>query len=72
MVEIVASSKREIRFRAYELLRQLDLQTAAAMSQVAYGHLSGAEWDGLCIEHRKAFEDWMTFAAKMSVADDIT
>lgn len=61
---------REKQFRAYELLRKLDLQTAAIMSQVAYGHISGAGWDYLCGQHRKTFEDWMTFAVTMDVPED--
>ncbi|MFG0630118.1 hypothetical protein [Pseudomonas sp. xss_2] len=63
LVAAVAQMNREKQFRAYELLRKLDAQTATAMSQIAYGHISGAEWDYICGQHRKAFEDWMIFAA---------
>ena len=60
---------REKQFRAYELLRELDMQTTATMSQVAYGHISGAEWDYVCSQHRKGFEHWMAFAATIDKPD---
>ena len=69
LVTTMDKLNREKQFRAYELLRKLDMQTAATMSQVAYGHISGAEWDYVCGQHRKAFEDWMAFAATIDKPD---
>ena len=55
----VTKLDRERQFQAYELLRKLDMQTAATMSQVAYGCTTGAA------QHRKAFDEWMSFAATL-------
>jgi len=69
-VATVVKVNREKQFRAYELLRKLDTQTATAMNQVAYGHIVGAEWGYMCSQHRKAFEDWMIFASTIEDSED--
>lgn len=61
----VTKLDRERQFQAYELLRKLDMQTAATMSQLAYGCTTGAGWDYVCAQHRKAFDEWMSFAATL-------
>lgn len=61
----VTKLDRERQFQAYELLRKLDMQTSATMSQVAYGCTTGAGWDYVCAQHRKAFDEWMSFAATL-------
>lgn len=55
-------SAMEGRYKAYELLKELDSQIAATMSQVAYGRMSRIEWVRTCKAHRIAFEEWIRFA----------
>ncbi|PYB84166.1 hypothetical protein DMX07_06375 [Pseudomonas soli] len=60
---------RDQQFRAYELLRKLDTFTAQTMSQVVYGATSSASWQSNCDQHRRAFEEWMAFAATIHVPE---
>jgi hypothetical protein len=53
---------REGRYQAYALLKELNVQISATMNQIAYGRMSGIEWEKTCRSHRIAFEEWMTFA----------
>ncbi|WDY57190.1 hypothetical protein [Pseudomonas sp. PSKL.D1] len=55
-------SKKDGRYEAYKLLRELDTQISATMNQIAYGHMSGIEWEEICKAHRIAFDEWMAFA----------
>lgn len=60
---------RDQQFRAYELLRKLDIHTTQTMSQVVYGATSALSWQSTCDQHRQAFEEWMTFAATMHAVE---
>ncbi len=55
-------SAKEGRYQAYKLLRELDAQIAATMNQVAYGRMSGVDWEKTCKAHRIAFDEWIKFA----------
>lgn len=57
------------RYRAYQLLRELDAATSSIMNQVAYSRIGGSHWDEALIAQRKAFEDWMDFAR--TISDDL-
>lgn len=54
--------KEDGRYEAYKLLRELDTQISATMNQIAYGHMSGMDWEKICKAHRIAFDEWMVFA----------
>lgn len=56
------SDARDGRYQAYALLKELDAQISATMNQIAYGRMSGIEWEKTCRSHRIAFEEWMVFA----------
>ncbi|MEN5038213.1 hypothetical protein [Pseudomonas sp. TWI929] len=55
------------RYRAYQLLRELDAATSSIMNQVAYSRIGGPQWDEALIAQRKAFEDWTTYASTLVV-----
>ncbi|MFJ9993367.1 hypothetical protein ACIQSO_21855 [Pseudomonas putida] len=55
-------SAMEGRYKAYELLKELDSQISTTMSQVAYGRMSRIEWVQTCKAHRTAFDEWIRFA----------
>lgn len=61
---------KEGRYQAYKLLRELDTQIAATMNQIAYGRMSGVDWERTCKAHRIAFDEWMTFADLQARAVD--
>lgn len=56
------------RYRAYQLLRELDATTSSLMNQVAYSRIGGPQWDEALIAQRKAFEDWATYASTLDVS----
>lgn len=56
------------RYRAYQLLRDLDAATSSLMNQVAYSRIGGPQWDEALIAQRKAFEDWKTYASTLEVS----
>lgn len=55
------------RYRAYQLLRELDAATSSIMNQVAYSRIGGPQWDEALIAQSKAFEDWTTYASTLVV-----
>ncbi|MEN5236656.1 MULTISPECIES: hypothetical protein [Pseudomonas] len=57
---------REGRYQAYALLNELNVQISATMNQIAYGRMSGIEWEKTCRSHRLAFEEWMKFADRQA------
>lgn len=57
---------REGRYQAYALLNELNVQISATMNQIAYGRMSGIDWEKTCRSHRLAFEEWMKFADRQA------
>ena len=58
-------SKGDDRYRAYQLLRELDAATSSIMNQVAYSRLGGPQWDEALIVQRMAFEGWAAYASTL-------
>ena len=53
------------RYRAYQLLRELDATTSSIMNQVAYSRIGGPQWEEALNAQRKAFEDWTVYASTL-------
>lgn len=54
------------RYRAYQLLRELDKTTSSLMNRVAYNHAGKQSWEEDLQSQRAAFEEWMAFANTIS------
>lgn len=54
------------KYRAYQLLRELDKSTSTLMNRVAYSNGEKLCWNKELEAQRKAFEEWMNFAATIS------
>ncbi|MBC3493584.1 hypothetical protein [Pseudomonas taiwanensis] len=50
------------RYRAYQLLKELDKSTASLMNRVAYSQGEKMGWDEDLKAQRRAFEEWISFA----------
>ncbi|MEN8639648.1 hypothetical protein [Pseudomonas sichuanensis] len=50
------------RYRAYQLLRELDASTSIVMNEVAYGRIGGPCWGEAVLQQQKAFKDWIDYA----------
>ncbi|MCE0965626.1 hypothetical protein H0H12_12800 [Pseudomonas putida] len=57
------------RYRAYQLLKELDKSTAALMNRVAYSHGGKICWEEDLEAQRKAFREWIDFA--VTIRDDV-
>lgn len=57
------------RYRAYQLLKELDKSTAALMNRVAYSHGGKICWEEDLETQRKAFQEWIDFA--VTIRDDV-
>jgi hypothetical protein len=57
------------RYRAYQLLRELDKTTSSLMNRVAYSHAGKQSWEEDLQSQRAAFEEWMAFAK--TISDDL-
>lgn len=57
------------KYRAYQLLKELDKTTSLLMNRVAYSHGAKFCWSEDLESQRKAFEDWMHFAR--TISDDL-
>jgi len=62
-------SAKEGRYQAYKLLKELDSQISGTMNQIAYGRMSGVDWEETCRSHRIAFEERIRFADLQTFAD---
>lgn len=51
----------DFRFRAHELLVELDAATTKMMMMVVSKKISGPEWDEAAKKHHEAYEAWSTF-----------
>lgn len=57
------------KYRAYQLLKELDKSTASLMNQVAYSHGDKICWEEDLEAQRKAFQEWIDFA--VTIRDDV-
>lgn len=57
------------RYRAYQLLKELDKSTAALMNRVAYSHEGKIGWEEDLEAQRRAFQEWIDFA--VTIRDDV-
>ncbi len=57
------------RYRAYQLLRELDASTSIVMNEVAYGRIGGPSWEEAVLLQQKAFKDWIDFAETLIMPD---
>lgn len=57
------------RYRAYQLLKELDKSTSSLMSRIAYSRAENLSWEEELQAQRKAFEEWMSFA--ISITEDM-
>jgi hypothetical protein len=54
------------RYRAYQLLRELDRSTSSLMNRVAYSSSGSLSWEEELANQLKSFEEWMKFAMTIS------
>lgn len=57
------------KYRAYQLLRQLDTATSSIMNQVAYGQIGGPLWGEALLVQQKAFDDWADYAKTLATLE---
>jgi hypothetical protein len=63
------SNTDDFRFRAHELIVDLDAATTEMMKLISAHQLSGPEWERVTQWQHEAYERWMTYLNKRSYPD---